>query len=82
MNVKCNSNEIYIGDIYIVRMEESLDKWYIVISYNLGTEPDANYIGTKSKCYILYDERDSNFYKKHKDDEIVRYYRELQVCLF
>lgn len=78
MHVKCNDNETYIGDICIVRMEESPDKWKIVISYNLGTEPDADYIGIKSKEYILYDERDSNFYEKHKDDEIVRYYRELQ----
>ena len=77
-NVKCNSNETYIGDICIVRMEESPDKWKIEISYNLGTEPDADYIGTKSKEYILYDERDSNFYESHKGDEIVRYYRELQ----
>ena len=77
-NVECNSNEIYIGDICIVRMEESPDKWKIEISYNLGTEPDADYIGPKLKYYILYDERDSNFYEKHKYDEIVRYYHELQ----
>ena len=78
VHVKCNHNETSIGDICIVRMEESPDKWKIEISYNLGTEPDADYIGTKSKEYILYDERDSNFYESHKDDEIVRYYRELQ----
>ena len=77
-NVECNSNETYIGDICIVRMEESPDKWKIEISYNLGTEPDADYIGPKLKYYILYDERDSNFYEKHKYDEIVRYYHELQ----
>lgn len=59
-------------------MEESPDKWKIEISYNLGTEPDADYIGPKLKYYILYDERDSNFYEKHKYDEIVRYYHELQ----
>lgn len=78
VHVKCNHNETSIGDICIVRMEESPDKWKIEISYNLGTEPDADYIGTKSKEYILYDERDSNFYENHKDDEIVRYYHELQ----
>ena len=78
VHVKCNHNETSIGDICIVRMEESPDKWKIEISYNLGTEPDADYIGTKSKEYILYDERDSNFYESHKGDEIVRYYRELQ----
>lgn len=78
MHVKCNDNETYIGSICIARMEESPDKWKIVINYNLGTEPDADYIGTKSKDYILYDERDSNFYEKYKDDEIVRYYHELQ----
>ena len=77
-NVKCNSNETYIGDICIVRMKESPDKWKIGILYNLGTEPDADYIGPKIKEYILYDERDSDFYEKHKDDEIVRYYHELQ----
>ncbi|WP_259281387.1 hypothetical protein [Bacteroides fragilis] len=66
------------GDICIVRMEESPDKWKIGILYNLGTEPDADYIGCKTKNYILYDERDSNFYENHKDDEIVRYYHELQ----
>ena len=77
-NVECNSNETYIGDICIVRMEESPDKWKIGILYNLGTEPDADYIGPKIKEYILYDERDSDFYEKHKDDEIVRYYHELQ----
>ena len=77
-NVECNSNETYIGDICIVRMEESPDKWKISISYNLGTEPDADYIGCKTKDYILYDESDSYFYEKHKDDEIVRYYHELQ----
>ena len=77
-NVKCNSNETYIGDICIVRMKESPDKWKIGILYNLGTEPDADYIGCKTKNYILYDERDSNFYEKHKYDEIVRYYHELQ----
>ena len=58
-------------------MEGSPDKWKISISYNLGTEPDADYIGCKTKDYILYDERDSNFYERHKDDEIVRYYHEL-----
>ena len=78
MNVKCNSNETYIGAICITRMEESPDKWKIGILYNLGTEPDADYIGPKIKEYILYDERDSNFYEKHKYDEIVRYYHELQ----
>jgi hypothetical protein len=78
MNVKCNSNETYIGAICITRMEESPDKWKIGILYNLGTEPDADYIGPKIKEYILYDERDSDFYEKHKDDEIVRYYHELQ----
>ncbi len=78
VHVKCNHNETSIGDICIVRMEESPDKWKIEISYNLDTEPDADYIGTKSKEYILYDERDSNFYESHKGDEIVRYYRELQ----
>ena len=78
MNLKCNDNETYIGSIGIARMEESPDKWKITISYNLGTEPDADYIGPKSKDYILYDERDSNFYEKYKDDEIVRYYHELQ----
>ena len=78
VHVKCNHNETSIGDICIVRMEESPDKWKIEISYNLSTEPDADYIGTKSKEYILYDERDSNFYESHKGDEIVRYYRELQ----
>ena len=78
VHVKCNHNETSIGDICIVRMEESPDKWKIEISYNLGTEPDADYIGTKTKNYILYDERDSNFYESHKGDEIVRYYRELQ----
>lgn len=78
MNVKCNYNETSIGAICIVRMEESPDKWYIVISYNLGTEPDADYIGTNSKDYILYDERDSNLYENHKNDEIVRYYHQLQ----
>ena len=77
-NVECNSNETFIGDICIVRMEESPDKWKIGILYNLGTEPDADYIGPKIKEYILYDERDSDFYEKHKDDEIVRYYHELQ----
>lgn len=78
-NVKCNDNETYIGSIGIVRsMEGSPDKWKISISYNLGTEPDADYIGCKTKDYILYDERDSNFYERHKDDEIVRYYHELQ----
>ena len=77
-NVECNSNETYIGDICMVRMEESPDKWKIGILYNLGTEPDADYIGPKIKEYILYDERDSDFYEKHKDDEIVRYYHELQ----
>ena len=77
VHVKCNHNETSIGDICIVRMEESPDKWKIEISYNLDTEPDADYIGTKSKEYILYDERDSNFYESHKGDEIVRYYREL-----
>ena len=78
-NVKCNDNETYIGSIGIVRsMEGSPDKWKISISYNLGTEPDADYIGPKIKEYILYDERDSDFYEKHKDDEIVRYYHELQ----
>ena len=76
-NVECNSNETYIGDICIVRMEESPDKWKISISYNLGTEPDADYIGCKTKHYILYDESGS-YYEKHKDHEIVRYYRELQ----
>ena len=30
-NVECNSNETYIGDICIVRMEESPDKWKISI---------------------------------------------------
>ena len=78
-NVKCNDNETYIGSIGIVRsMEGSPDKWKISISYNLGTETDADYIGCKTKDYILYDERDSNFYERHKDDEIVRYYHQLQ----
>lgn len=78
VHVKCNNNETYIGDICIVRMEESPDKWKIEVSYNLGTEPDADYTGCKSEYHILYDERDSNFYERHKDDEIVRYYHELQ----
>ena len=77
-NVECNSNETYIGAISIAPIRESPDKWKISISYNLGTEPDADYIGPKIKEYILYDERDSDFYEKHKDDEIVRYYHELQ----
>ncbi len=77
-NVECNSNETYIGAISIAPIRESPDKWKISISYNLGTEPDADYIGPKTKEYILYDERDSDFYEKHKDDEIVRYYHELQ----
>lgn len=77
-NVECNSNETYIGAICIAPIKESPDKWKISISYNLGTEPDADYIGCKTKDYILYDERDSDFYEKHKDDEIVRYYHELQ----
>ena len=77
-NVECNSNETYIGAISIAPIRESPDKWKISISYNLGTEPDADYIGPKLKYYILYDERDSNFYEKHKYDEIVRYYHELQ----
>lgn len=78
VHVECNSNETYIGDICIAPIRESPDKWKISISYNLGTEPDADYIGPKIKEYILYDERDSDFYEKHKDDEIVRYYHELQ----
>ena len=77
-NVECNSNETYIGAISIAPIRESPDKWKISISYNLGTEPDADYIGCKTKDYILYDESDSYFYEKHKDDEIVRYYHELQ----
>ena len=77
-NVECNSNETYIGAISIAPIRESPDKWKIEISYNLGTEPDADYIGPKLKYYILYDERDSHFYEKHKYDEIVRYYHELQ----
>ena len=77
-NVECNSNETYIGAISIAPIRESPDKWKIGISYNLGTEPDADYIGCKTKNYILYDESGSYFYEKHKDDEIVRYYHELQ----
>ncbi len=76
-NVECNSNETYIGSICIAPIAESPDKWKISISYNLGTEPDADYIGCKTKHYILYDESGS-YYEKHKDHEIVRYYRELQ----
>ena len=78
VHVECNSNETYIGAISIAPIRESPDKWKIGISYNLGTEPDADYIGCKTKNYILYDESGSYFYEKHKDDEIVRYYRELQ----
>ena len=78
VHVECNSNETYIGDICIAPIRESPDKWKISISYNLGTEPDADDIGPKIKEYLLYDERDSGFYEKHKDDEIVRYYHELQ----
>ena len=77
-NVECNSNETYIGAISIAPIRESPGKWKIDISYNLGTEPDADYIGCKTKDYILYDESGSYFYEKHKDDEIVRYYHELQ----
>jgi len=73
-----NSNETYLGDIYVGRCKKDFTKWNVVIGINLGTDPDADYTGGHIKEEYLQNDCDPAWYESHKDNDLVKYYMELR----
>jgi len=73
-----DANKTYLGDIFVGHCKNDSNKWRISITRNLGTEPDCEYIGAKTRSEFLQNECDSNWYEANKNNELVRYYMELR----
>lgn len=83
ITMMCNRNKTSIGAVCLWNTKElgkckRSGKWKIDVSINLGTEPDADYIGTNTRSYLLLDESDPDWWENNKNDELVQYFRKLQ----
>lgn len=83
ITMMCNWNKTSIGAVCIWNTKElgkckRSGKWKINVLINLGTEPDADYIGTNTRSYLLLDESDPDWWENNKNDELVKYFRKLQ----
>jgi hypothetical protein len=77
-NKAYNANKTYLGNILVGRCGNNSTKWMVSITRNLGTEPDADYVGCKTKDEFLQNECDPSWYETNKNNELVRYYMELK----